>query len=196
MSDTPFGGSLAGDVQMIVRFWIAMSALIAACGVVYADEPKTPPAKSLEELDQRLGKIFVDAQVPGASVAVVENGKVVMTKAYGLADVAARTPATPDTVFRAGSISKSMVGVAVMMLVEEGKLDLNAKLSDLAPEIHFANPWEATDPVRLVHLLEHTTGFNDIGFRHYPLQGENVPTLLSDLIADLTAAGSEAQSYK
>src|SRR6185503_13100016 len=106
------------------------------------------------------------------SVTIIEDGKVVFSKGYGVADVAAKTAVNTDTVFRAGSISKSIVGIAVMMLVEEGKLDLNAKLADLAPDIRFDNPWEATDPVRLVHMLEHTTGFNDIGFHHYPLAGD------------------------
>ena len=53
------------------------------------------------------------------------------------------------------------------MLQEQGKLDLNDKLSELAPEIEFDNPWEETDPVRLVHLLEHSTGFDDIHLREY-----------------------------
>ena len=43
------------------------------------------------------------------------------------------------------------------------------------PELRYANPWEATDPIRLVHLLEHTTGFDDIDFHHYFLQGKDVP---------------------
>jgi CubicO group peptidase (beta-lactamase class C family) len=173
MNETPFGGSFAGDVpMMIARLLVAMSALIAGSSLAFADEPKTPPARSLEELDRRLGKALTDAHIPGASVAIIQDDKVVFSKGYGLADVAAKTAVTPDTVFRAGSISKSIVGIAVMMLVEEGKLDLNAKLADLAPEIHFDNPWEATDPVRVVNLLEHTTGFNDISFHHYMIAGD------------------------
>ena len=176
MSDTPFGGSLAGDVPMMIARLLAMSVLIAGSGFAFADEPKAPPPKSIQDLDQRLGKVLADAHVPGASVAIIEDGKIAFSKGYGVSDTSAKTPVTTDTVFRAGSISKSIVGIAVMMLVEEGKIDLNAKLADLAPEIHFVNPWEATDPVRVVHLLEHTTGFNDISFHHYLLAGD-VPLL-------------------
>ncbi len=139
-----------------------------------ADEKPVPP-KTVDELDRKLAQTFADLKIPGASVAVIENNQVVLTKAYGLADVASRKQAMPETVFRAGSISKNFVGVAVMMLVEEGKLDLNAKLADLAPEIKFTNPWESTDPVRLVHLMEHTTGFDDIRFSQYLLDGKDMP---------------------
>ena len=156
--------------------WIAfVLLLLAGLAPARAAEEKPVPPKTLEELDRRVGETFAKLKIPGASIAVIENNQVVLTKAYGFADVGARKQATPDTVFRAGSISKSFVGVAVMMLVEEGKLDLNAKLADLAPEIKFVNPWEATDPVRLVHLMEHTTGFDDIRFSQYLLDGKDMP---------------------
>ena len=132
------------------------------------------PSGSLDELDKRIAKILSDAKVPGTSVTIIENSQIVLSKGYGFADLKTRTPVTPDTVFRAGSISKSFTSIGIMMLVEEGKLSLDAKLSDLMPELRYANPWEATDPIRLVHLLEHTTGFDDIDFHHYFLQGKDV----------------------
>lgn len=152
--------------------FLAYTAVAPAKQVLIAE---TVPPASLQELDQHLTELFETSAVPGASVAVIENGALALAKAYGLADVAARKPATPETVFRAGSISKSMVGIAVMMLVEDGKLDLNAKLSELAPEVKFDNPWEATDPVRLVHLLEHSAGFDDLRPRQYLLDGRDMP---------------------
>ncbi len=155
----------------------AFASVSLAKVVVVAD---SPPAANLHELDQQLTALFQASAVPGASVAVIENGAVVLSKGYGLADVAARRPVTTDTVFRAGSISKSIVGIAVMMLVEEGKLDLNAKLADLAPEVKFSNPWEATNPVRLVNLLEHTAGFDDLRPSQYLLDGRDMP--LADAI--------------
>lgn len=144
---------------------------LLACAAQAEDEPKQAPAASLAELDQRLADVFRTENVPGATVAIIEDDAVVFTKAYGLADVARQAPATPETVFRAGSISKSIVGIAVMMLVEEGKLDLDAKLAELAPEIRFRNAWEASDPVRVAHLMEHTTGFDDLRFSQYLIDG-------------------------
>jgi len=159
----------------MLRWLVLACALVAALhSAIAADEkPETP--QTLDALDRQLAETFRALNIPGANVAVIESGQVVLAKGYGFADVAAKTAVTPDTVFRAGSISKSFVGVAVMMLVEESRLDLNAKLADLAPEIEFDNPWEATDPVRLVHLMEHTTGFDDIRFSQYLLDGKDIP---------------------
>lgn len=154
---------------------LAGAMLLSASAFAADEKPNLTPAKTLEELDKRLADEVAKAKIPGASVTVIENNQVVMTKGYGVSDIAAKTPVTPETVFRAGSISKSFTGLAVMMLVEEGKLSLDTKLADLMPELKYDNPWEATDPIRVAHLLEHTTGFNDIGFRHYLLVGKDVP---------------------
>jgi CubicO group peptidase (beta-lactamase class C family) len=152
------------------------AALFAACVAGAAQAEDTAP-QTLDELDARLAQAFTEGHVPGASVAVIENGQVVLLKGYGNADVAKKIPATPDTIFRAGSISKSLTGIAVMTLVEQRKLDLHAKLADVAPEVKFTNPWEATDPVRVAHLLEHTTGWPDISLRVYLQDGKNWTTL-------------------
>ena len=74
---------------------------------------------------------------------------------------------TPDTLFRIGSISKGFAALSILKLVEQGKLTLNDTVRSLVPEIQFQNPWEATDPVRVVHLLEHTTGFDDMALKDY-----------------------------
>ena len=129
-----------------------------------AAEEAAPPA-DLQELDKRLESVFEQGKIPGASVALIENGEIVFAKGYGFADKAQHLPATADTPFRAGSISKGVTAIAVMTLVEQGKLSLDAPLATLVPEVHFTNPWENTDPVRLVRLIEHTTGWPDIGTR-------------------------------
>ena len=153
-----------------------LSLAVASLSAAQAVELKPAPTpKSIAELDQQFGKIISEGGIPGAQLVVIENGAVTFSKGYGLADVAHKIPVTTETVFRAGSISKSFVGLSAMMLVEEGKLDLNAKLTDLAPEIAFKNKWEATDPVRLVHLMEHTTGFDELRFSQYLFDGKDMP---------------------
>ena len=82
-------------------------------------------------------------------------------------DKLSERPVTEGTLFRIGSISKSFVALSAMMLVEEGRLDLQAPLRELAPEIEFTNRWEKTHPVRMVHLMEHTTGWDDLALREY-----------------------------
>ena len=154
-----------------ITFLIAAGVWLTVAAPVPAQEEGPAPA-TLAALDARLADAFRQDGIPGASVAIIEHGQVVLAKGYGLADTAAHTPATADTVFRAGSISKSLTGIAMMTLVEEGKLSLDARLADLAPEVKFRNPWEATDPVRMVHLLEHSTGWPDISLRVLLAEGK------------------------
>jgi CubicO group peptidase (beta-lactamase class C family) len=102
--------------------------------------------------------------VPGAGVALVVNGEVLWCGGIGQADIAANRAVSCDTEFRVGSISKTFVALALLKLQEEGKINLYARLQDVAPEIPFKNRWEATHPVRIVNLLEHTAGFDDMEF--------------------------------
>ncbi len=132
-----------------------------------ATEEKTPLPKDLTELTVALNKILVDSKTPGMALAIATRDEVLFAGGLGYANVASKTPADADTMFRIGSTSKAFVAMAALKLAREGRLDLNAPLRTLAPEIAFSNPWEATDPVRFVHLLEHTTGFDDIHLRDY-----------------------------
>lgn len=78
--------------------------------------------------------------IPGASVAVVQEGRFVWSQGYGLADVENRVPATANTVYRLASISKTITGVAAMILKEQGKLDLDAPVRTYVPGLpdHYA----------------------------------------------------------
>ena len=94
-----------------------------------------------------------DVEIPGLSLAVVENGKVVYAKAYGYANLERATPATPEHRFQIGSISKSFAAVAVMLLAEEGKINLDANISTYIGAVPAA--WE---PITVRQLLNHTSG--------------------------------------
>ena len=154
---------------------ILLLVLCAPARAADQGETEKKPAASIAELDTRIAKALGNAGIPGASIAVIENNAVVLAKGYGVSDLKASTPVTTETIFRAGSISKSLTAIGIMMLVEEGKLSLEDKLADLVPELRIENPWESTHPVRLVHLLEHTAGFDDIDFSRYLLEGADVP---------------------
>jgi CubicO group peptidase (beta-lactamase class C family) len=128
---------------------------------------KTPVPQTAAELRAELEKTMREGHVPGMSIVVISGGKVELQAGLGLASVAHKRPATDATLFRIGSISKGLVALAVLKLQEEGKLKLTDTLRQWAPEITFENRWENTDPVRLVQLLEHTSGFNDMSLREY-----------------------------
>jgi CubicO group peptidase (beta-lactamase class C family) len=133
-----------------------------------ADEKKQPkPAQSVEELRQQIEKILKDTHTPGTSVAIVHRDGPEWIAGVGKADVAADRAVTPETLFRIGSTSKAFTALSILMLVDQGKLSLDDPVHKLAPEVWFENRWESTDPVRVVHLLEHTTGWDDMHLREY-----------------------------
>ncbi len=121
-----------------------------------------PHPKTLQELQQAMKGVLDKEHVPGAGVALVANGEVLWCGGLGEADIAAKRATGCDTEFRVGSISKTFVALALLKLQEEGKINLYARLQDVAPEISFKNRWETTHPVRVVNLLEHTAGFDDM----------------------------------
>ncbi|WP_201295506.1 serine hydrolase domain-containing protein [Luteimonas sp. 9C] len=97
--------------------------------------------------------------IAGAVVVVVKDGEVLVQKGYGHADVAARTPVDPAaTLFRPGSVSKLFTWTAVMQLVEQGKLDLDA---DVNQYLDFEIPARDGTPVTLRQAMTHTTGFEE-----------------------------------
>jgi hypothetical protein len=103
-------------------------------------------------------------RIPGAAVAVVADGRLVLAKGYGYADLAANRPVDPAlTVFDVGSVSKLFTYTAVMQLVEQGRLDLHADVNDYLTR--FRVPDTFAQPVTAAHLLTHTGGFDewDIG---------------------------------
>ena len=95
-------------------------------------------------------------KIPGLSLAVIKNGEIVLAKGYGLANVEHQVPAKPETIFQSGSMGKQFTATAVMMLVEEGKLSLDDKITKFFPD----SP-EAWRNITVRHLLTHTSGLGD-----------------------------------
>jgi CubicO group peptidase (beta-lactamase class C family) len=99
---------------------------------------------------------LTQGRTPGAAVLVVQDGKVVHKRGYGLSDIAAYTPITPNTAFDLGSISKPFTAMAIMMLAERGELSYGDPLSRFFPEFP---PYARK--ITIWHLLHHTHGFPD-----------------------------------
>jgi len=67
--------------------------------------------------------------IPGTSIAVIKDGKVIKAEGYGLANVELNVPARPETVYKIGSVSKQLIATGIMLLIQEGKLSLDDKIS-------------------------------------------------------------------
>jgi CubicO group peptidase (beta-lactamase class C family) len=93
---------------------------------------------------------------PGVSIAVVRDGKVLLTKGYGLASLEHRVPITPSTVFDVASVSKQFTGLAVAMLVQQGRVKFTDDIRKYIPELG-----DVGHVVTIDHLLHHTSGYRD-----------------------------------
>jgi CubicO group peptidase (beta-lactamase class C family) len=143
------------------------SLLVSACFAQAKKDDTPKPAQSIAELRQQLEKILADTHTPGVSVAIVHRDGPEWVAGLGKSNVAANQATTGETLFRIGSTSKGFVSLSILKLVNEGKFSLQDPVHKLVPEIWFENRWEATDPVLVVDLLEHTTGWDDIHMREY-----------------------------
>jgi CubicO group peptidase (beta-lactamase class C family) len=139
-----------------MRLSIAVSAL-----ALLAASPRLLVAQdSPAALERRVDSLFARhaaGLVPGVAVAVVRNDTVIFRKGYGYADLEHRIPITPSSVFDAASVSKQFTGLAVSMLVEQGKIRLDDDVRKYIPELYAFSP----PPITVSHLLHHTSGLRD-----------------------------------
>lgn len=122
-------------------------------------------ASAMPALDQLLEDIEAARQmldIPAIGLTLVDKDHILWSGTFGIADRASNKPATKETVFRIGSITKTFTALAALILVDEGKLALDDKLHDIAPDLAIKNAWRQTHPVRIAHLLEHTAGLTDL----------------------------------
>jgi CubicO group peptidase (beta-lactamase class C family) len=118
----------------------------AAFGQSSDDDSLSAKADEIVQAEMR------EQKIPGASLAVMRDGKIIKAAGYGLANVELNVPVTPQRVFHTGSLAKAFTATAVMMLVEEGKIGLDEKISKYlreAPEL-----WKE---VTIRRLLTHTS---------------------------------------
>lgn len=110
-------------------------------------------------LDGLMPYALADGDIAGAVVTVVKDGDILLNRGYGYADLASGTPVDPDqTLFRPGSVSKLFTWTAVMQLVGEGRLDLDA---DISTYLDFEVPVR-DGPLTLRHLMTHTPGYGEV----------------------------------
>ena len=108
-----------------------------------------------------MAPVMETEQLAGAVVVVVKDGKVLLQRGYGYADMAKKVKVNPETtMFRPGSISKLFSWTAVMQLVEKGKIDLDA---DINKYLDFTIVGKGGKPITVRHLLTHRAGFQELG---------------------------------
>lgn len=117
-------------------------------------------APSLRGLDAYVGQVMRDWHVPGLAIAVVQDGKVVVARGYGVRELGKPGKVDAETLFDIGSNTKAFTAAALGTLVASGKLDWDARVADTLPSFRLGDPW-ATENVSLRDLLTHRTGYCD-----------------------------------
>lgn len=107
------------------------------------------------QIDQLLQKYYLPSE-PGAAVIVMKQGKILYRKGFGLADMQLKIPIKPNMVFKLGSMSKQFTAIAIMMLIEQGKLTLETKINEVLQDYPSLNRG-----IAVRHLLSHTSGMDD-----------------------------------
>jgi CubicO group peptidase (beta-lactamase class C family) len=181
-----------GDMQALARrsvLVLVMAALLGGPIGLRAEDPVASPESvgfstdGLKTLQRTMRALVDDAKLAGITTLVARHGKVVCLDAYGVQDLATKKPVTKDTIFRLASMTKPIVGVAMMMLWEEGKWTLDDPVAKHIPE--FAGLKVATPngevpqarPMTMRQLMSHTAGFDvtagyaKAGLRDSDLQG-------------------------
>lgn len=131
----------------------------------------TDPAEMEDFLDEVFARTMEEHHIAGAAVSVVKDGKLFFAKGYGYADLENDSLVDPEqTLFKIGSVTKLFTWTAVMQLVEQGKLDLDA---DINTYLDFRIPDTYPQPITLRHLMTHTAGFEDLYFEVLRLEGED-----------------------
>ncbi len=131
-------------------------------------------ADEIRVLHTELLAIAKQNGIRGGAYAIIEDGKIIATRAFGYADAAESRPVTPETLFQAGSISKTVTSLVALSSVERGRIALDTKVSTLLPDAGIENRWRDDTPLHLVHLLEHTGGLPGSSYFETAQQGPNL----------------------
>lgn len=170
-----------------VRFCVPLALLLAsvAPSVAAQDGPALTAERVTAFFDAAFDVQRQEHRLVGAVVSVVHDGEVLVRRGYGWADLEGRVPVDPErTLFRIASISKTFVWTALMQLVEDGRIDLDA---DVNRYLDFPVPEAFGEPVRVWHLMTHTAGFEE-GWIGWAARDSDDVRPLGEALADLMPA--------
>jgi serine beta-lactamase-like protein LACTB, mitochondrial len=166
--------------------FLLAALLVAISSVAAAAQDHSLSTEKRAQIEKAVSAFMAANSVPGVSVAVVQNGQPVWSAGFGMADLEDSAPAISSTLYRLGSISKSITAVAILQLYERGKLDLDAPVQKYCP----AFP-QKDSPITSRQLLAHLSGirhYNDDGkgdvpadsARHFTTMEESLQLFASD----------------
>lgn len=143
--------------RLLAACTLALSAVCPlGASAQLSSAPRSDYSAVADRLQQIIEKEMRVARLPIVSIALVDDQEVVWSRGFGIVDSVTKRVAGPQTVFRVGSVSKLFTDIAIMQLVEQRKVDLDAPVSRYLPEFHPHNPYDR--PITLRQLMSHRAG--------------------------------------
>jgi len=136
----------------LILLYVLMLGVAVFSNAHAAEQPQVTQAR----IDEVVTKVMQEMHIPGLSIAVSMPAGKVIEKSYGLANVEYGQPVEKDSIFEIGSISKTFTALGIMMLQEEGKLNVNDRITKYFPQ------YPGWSEITLKHLLQHTSGVKDV----------------------------------
>lgn len=167
---------------------LAATPATAGCPAVQP-RPGSGEADFVRQTVARTPVYLREFSVPGAAVAVIQDGRVVLARGFGMADLAHRIPVTSATLFNVGSTSKSIAAWGAMRLVDDGKIGLDEPVDRYLTRWHLPASSFSADSVTLRRLLSHTAGLSVDGYRGWG-PDDIIPSLEQSLSGDDNGAGA------
>jgi CubicO group peptidase (beta-lactamase class C family) len=146
-----------------MRLLIAtLMACLSLSALGQAPRPALTPDQ-VASIDTFVTQEMRHEQIPGVAIGVNSRGRILLAKAYGLANIELNVPVKPETIFQSGSVGKQFVSAAIMMLVEEGKLSIDDSVTKYFPDAPAT--WK---PILLKNLFSHTSSSPNTKARSIP----------------------------
>ncbi len=124
-------------------------------------ETEGPAEDRFEPLRDAVTAYMADANIPGAAIAIIEGGEVTFAEGFGRKRPDQDDPVLPTTLFRCGSVTKTMTTIALLQQVDAGTVDLDAVVVDYVPELSFSEDPQWVSQITVHHVLTHQSGLRD-----------------------------------
>ena len=147
---------------------LTITVLVAVCCATAFSDARLQ--RTSDNVDSYIAAQLREQRIPGLALAVIQDGGGVKSRGYGLANIELHVPVTPDTVFQLGSIGKQFTAAAILMLVEDGKLSLDDKIT-----VYFPSAAPKWNGITIRHLLNHTSSLADYSDDKYIAPGGLTP---------------------
>ncbi len=191
--------------------WESPSQVAQVQTASLSNTPYTPPSTATPPVSQALPlapgfdvrqfeaiaqELVADQRIPGLAMAIVQNGRILSVRGYGITDVSAAEPVDAHTVFRLASLSKSFAGTITGMLVSEGALRWDSKLTDYMPEFRLSDP-DAAQQLTVADILSHRVGLTHNAYDRDIERDADYRDLLQRLAyAPMKCAPGECYAYQ